>query len=977
MISRICLLVMMLCMALQSLAQGEWTPAGADLSYPRTLLKARQVAGVQQALSLPGNQQLYAGLYNSVNTTPPAAPGTEHDPRRSHATFAKNLAFVVLMDRKVAGPGLTSLTAEEKALFAGRVRTLLETLNTTVEAWPSSTNWQWTSKELIDYLIAYDLLRGAGESEAALLPAKARLQEFAGNLYAQTQVNIFGYTFFSAFKNNHALMTASALGLAAVVLPDAGSTTASRQPGNWIRVGMFHVDNVLWRDAKRQSDPNAIAGYAEGPYYFKYAFLNCLPFIRSMGNFLPDGSLDFTVGGITRSIRNPFYDPSYDRLYQWMSAILMPDGRFPALEDSFVDMGMPELALTGKSAYLQPMNFSNFAPGQMASLEAQLRDATVDMRAAYLAANLVPSAPSPAPVTALPQSGNLVFRSDNTDQAHYLHLYGKNGLAQSVTGGHNQGDASSFILHAKGQLLALDPGYLSSGKRDSLGNAANHNLILVDGAGPLIGADGSTRDAEAFIGKSFFHQNLAYGEVRTAYLSANITRKTLALRSRYFLISDFVQSSAPHNFTWQLHGYGLEGGSAATGTFTDRLADQQASWHHNGVSLQANVTATGQASAYHKATKTHERIWNQSEKHTTLLVEKNGVSQTQFLSSLVPYTDQAPTVTTLSTAAAGGLKISGPDFQDLAMVQADTGLTSLAGLPEPVYSDGFTTLVSLDADQSVQQVFLEQGRTLSYGSQTLIRSSKRANISWQQLSPDVYSVYASEPTTLSLPVATRPSTVDGASAYSYDESAQTLSLTLDATSSPAGIRYTLPLEALPVKLVAFSGRQLAGEVLLSWKTATEQQNSGFALQRRSEQEEAFRQVAWVPGAGTKLSPSQYQYRDAEAPAGQLYYRLLQTDLDGTQTFSAVIAVKNPGPAPAALQVKPVPADRQLQVSWSGPGKAAQLQLLSLQGQVLQRLRFERQAALDVSSLPAGYYVLQALDAGDQPVAPPRKILVHH
>ncbi|MGV3640496.1 MAG: heparinase II/III domain-containing protein, partial [Adhaeribacter sp.] len=923
MIFRFLLLAMLCCLARQAFAQGEWLPAGADGSYPRTLLKAGQVAAVQQALSLPGNQQLYTGIFNSVNTMPPAAPGTDHNLRRSHATFAKNLAFVVLMDRKVTGSALTPLTAEEKALFAGRVHTMLTEINTTVEAFASFaggtyTNWQWTSKELIDYMIAYDLLRGAGESAASLDPAKARLQEFAGNLYAQTQTGFLGQYFFTAIKNNHALMTASALGLSAVVLPDAGSTTASRQPVNWINAGMFHVDNLLWRDDKRQSEPNAIAGYAEGPYYFKYAFLNCLPFIRSMGNFLPDATLSYTVGSTTRSIRNPYYDPAYDRLYQWMSAILMPDGRFPALEDSFVDMGMPELAMTGKSAYLAPMNFRNFASGQMASLEAQLRDATVDMRAAYLAANIVPAAASHPAVTALPKSGNLVFRSDNSDQAHYLHVYGKNGLAQSVTGGHNQGDAGSFILHAKGQLLALDPGYLSSGKRDSLGNAANHNLILVDGAGPLIGTDGNTNDAEAFIDKSFAHQNLAYGEVRSTYLNTNtnITRKTLAVRNTYFLMADFVQSTAAHNFTWQLHGYGLEGGTAGTGTFTDQLAAQQASWHHNGVSLQANVTATGQASAYNKATKTHERIWNQSEKHTPLLVHKNGVSQTQFLSSLVPYTGQAPTVVTASTAGTGALQITGPGYQDLAMVQPDTVLTSLAGLPEPVFSDGLTTLVSLGPDQSVQQVFLEQGRQLQYGTQTLIQSSRRANISWQQLSPEVYSVYVSQPTTLSLPVATRPSSVAGASSYAYDESAQTLSLTLDAASGPADIRYTLPQESLPVELLSFTGKQQQGDVLLNWKTATEHQNSGFALLRSSDQQQAFQQLAWIPGAGTKTSPSHYQYRDAAPPAGQLYYRLRQTDLDGTQTFSPVIAVKSPGPPPPALQVRPVPADRQLRVSLS-------------------------------------------------------------
>ena len=59
------------------------------------------------------------------------------------------------------------------------------------------------------------------------------------------------------------------------------------------------------------------------------------------------------------------------------------------------------------------------------TLTAQLRDITVDMRAAYLAANLLPTAPNHPPLTVLPQSGNLIFRAGHDSLASYLHLYGK------------------------------------------------------------------------------------------------------------------------------------------------------------------------------------------------------------------------------------------------------------------------------------------------------------------------------------------------------------------------------------------------------------------------------------------------------------------------------------------------------------------------------------------------------------------------
>jgi hypothetical protein len=493
----------------------------------------------------------------------------------------------------------------------------------------------------------------------------------------------------------------------------------------------------------------------------------------------------------------------------------------------------------------------------------------------------------------------------------------------------------------------------------------------------VIGSEGTPNDAEAFIERPFAQGDLAYGQVRTTYQNTTITRKTLSVRNTYFLIADFVQSDAVRNFTWQLHGYGLEGGTAATGTFSDHLGNHEATWHKNGVNLKAHVTASGQASAYTKATNYHERLWNQSEKHTTLLVQKDGVAQTQFLSLLVPYTDQAPAVTTASTATAAALAVQGPGYRDLAFTQPDTVLTTLPGLPEPATSDALTTFVSLNPDSIVQQVFLEQGQTLQYGATTLIRSSRRANIMWRQVSPTEYSISVDQPTTLSLPVETRPSFVDGTSDYSYDADAQTLSLTVADQSGPATLSYTLPLTTLPVDLIQFTGRREQGQVLLSWHTATEHNNAGFAVLRRTDQEPEFQQIGFVRGAGNKTSLSRYQYRDLSAPAATTYYRLKQTDLDGTVAYSPLIAVKAKVATAPTLKVAPVPADGYVQVSCPDVAQPAWLQLLSLEGRVVQRLRLQSQVKLDVSQVAAGFYLLEALDIQGQAITPRHKIIIRH
>lgn len=964
---------------LNAQTDGSWQPLGAQTSYPRTLLKAGQVLPVRQSLTTPPHTALYSGLYNSINTTPPAT-NTSADERRTRATFAKNTAFVIIMDRKPSADTLTSLSPEERTQFVTNVKSLLENINPAVEAVTGYTNWQWRSKELIDYMISYDLLRGAGEDETAMAASKAKLQEFAGNLYNQSVTGYLDiYYFYNNIKNNHALMTAAALGLSAVVLNDATSTIAAQQPINWINNGLYNIDNVLWRDAKRQSDSTAIAGYAEGPYYFKYAFLNVLPFIRAMGNFLPDSRGLYTYNSVSRSIRNPYYDPKYDLLYDWVSAILMPDGRYPALEDSYIDMGMPELALTGKSQYVQPLHLKNLAANQLNSLTTQLRDLTVDMRAAYLAANITPAEAAHNTLTALPKSGNLVFRSGNDSLANYLHLYGKNGLAQSVTGGHNHGDASSFILHAKGQLLALDAGYLSSSRRDSVGKATNHNLILVDGAGPAIGTDGTTNDAEAFIQHTFNTRQLAYGEVSTVYWEANITRKTLQVRKTYYLLADFVSAPAAHNYTWQLHGYGLEGGTATTGTFTDDLATQQeGTWQKNGVNLKAHVTATGGANTYSKATNIHEVTYNSSEKHTTLLVQQNGVAQTQFLSLLYPYTTTPATVTTTSTPTIAALAAADMGYKDIAWAQADTTTTTYANSssPENITSDARLTFFSLDKADNFAQAFVEQGKMVQYGSNPVLQSTKRANISWQQTDAAHYEGYVSRSTRLAVALPAFPSVVAGANIteYSYDPEARTLAISF---SGPSTFGVIIQDKALPVKLINFEASRHGQAVHIRWQTATENQNSGFTLLRKAEGAKNFENIGFVPGKGNSQTRNQYAFEDHTAPITMIYYRLVQTDFNGKTETSPLVAVPGQNTPHAQLEVAPVPATDYLQVNLrgAGPGRSLSLQLFSMDGKIALQHPFEGQINLDISALNPGFYFLRATDLDGRIITPGKKIMI--
>lgn len=982
------LLLALVCAPLALLAQaGSWNPSGADLAYPRTLLTAAALPGVRASLSAPDRYSIYQGLWNDVQAPPPT-DNTSAGGRRARAAYTKNAAFVVLLGQQPgSGSILVALPGTARATLVASARGLLESINTNVEVFATYsgttpyTEWQWRSKELIDYLVAYDLLRGAGETPTDLAAGAARLQEFAGHLYQQSVTPLGPYTFYANIKNNHTLMTAAALGLAAVVLNEASSADATQQPATWAGTGLYHIDNVLWRDAQRQSDSTQVAGYAEGPYYLKYALLNCLPLFRAMGHFLPDGRLPYTFGTTTRSIRNPYFDPKYARLYEWLTAIQMPDGRFPALEDSYVDMGMPELALTGQAQFVQPMYFSKLTGTGLASLMGQLRDITVDMRAAWLAAAVLPTAPVQPALTVLPASGNLVFRSGNDSLATYLHVYGRGGLAQTNAGGHSQGDASSFILHAHGQLLALDPGYLSYARRAEVGQATNHNMVLVDGAGPAIGTPGAGSPAQSAVQHAFQTPQLAYGEVTTAYQGATITRKTLFVRNEYFLLADAVQGTAAHTYTWQLHGYGLQGGTAATGLSTPSLASHEASWQKNGASLLAHVTATGGTATYTTATNVHETTYNTTENHTTLLVQQPSTLQTQFLAALYPYTTASPQVATTSQGATAGLATTSASFIDVAFAQADSVLSTDGSgrLPQAMSADGLLNLYSATASGDFAQLFMQRGTVLSVGTTAVLQSTQRATLSWQRTGATSYDGYASRATTLTVALGSAPAAVAGAavSGYAYDAGTRQLQMVLAAAGSFQVL--TASPSPLPVTLIDFTGKRAGQGVFLAWHTASEQQSLGFEVQRQASLGAAFTTLGFVASTGTGTAPASYAFRDASAPAALVYYRLRQVDRGGAATYSPIVAVRAATAAEAPATVLPAfpqPARHLLTVAITGPEQDVAVQLFDGLGREVARQHGHQQPAqLDVSQLTPGLYYLVAHDATGQPLPGCQKIVV--
>ncbi|MDQ3190803.1 MAG: T9SS type A sorting domain-containing protein [Bacteroidota bacterium] len=96
---------------------------------------------------------------------------------------------------------------------------------------------------------------------------------------------------------------------------------------------------------------------------------------------------------------------------------------------------------------------------------------------------------------------------------------------------------------------------------------------------------------------------------------------------------------------------------------------------------------------------------------------------------------------------------------------------------------------------------------------------------------------------------------------------------------------------LPIELLSFKGKKVGKENLLDWTTQTEINNDYFTLERSSDGRE-FISLGKIKGAGNSQTPKDYNFMDKKPQEGINYYRLKQTDFDGTVSYSELIPLEN-------------------------------------------------------------------------------------
>jgi hypothetical protein len=126
---------------------------------------------------------------------------------------------------------------------------------------------------------------------------------------------------------------------------------------------------------------------------------------------------------------------------------------------------------------------------------------------------------------------------------------------------------------------------------------------------------------------------------------------------------------------------------------------------------------------------------------------------------------------------------------------------------------------------------------------------------------------------------------------------------------------------LPIELEYFKATNEENEVLLKWATATETNNQYFTVERTTDMSN-WETIDQIPAAGNSIYTKYYNAVDEKPISGISYYRLKQTDYNGSSSYSDVILVNRVADIKALILAgNPVSSKGAILFQSSSPGNA--------------------------------------------------------
>ncbi len=166
---------------------------------------------------------------------------------------------------------------------------------------------------------------------------------------------------------------------------------------------------------------------------------------------------------------------------------------------------------------------------------------------------------------------------------------------------------------------------------------------------------------------------------------------------------------------------------------------------------------------------------------------------------------------------------------------------------------------------------------------------------------------------------------------------------------------------LAIELLSFTGDcKNENRVDLQWKTISEKNNDHFTIEK-SKDLQSWQIAGIVQGAGTSLTVKDYSFTDKKAYGGVTYYRLKQTDFDGTFKYYETIAIDNCFAVTETTDIYPNPNNGSFLLQLNNASETTIIEIYNSGGEkVYEQKKSDNELKIN-ENLPSGFYYLKVME----------------
>jgi hypothetical protein len=167
---------------------------------------------------------------------------------------------------------------------------------------------------------------------------------------------------------------------------------------------------------------------------------------------------------------------------------------------------------------------------------------------------------------------------------------------------------------------------------------------------------------------------------------------------------------------------------------------------------------------------------------------------------------------------------------------------------------------------------------------------------------------------------------------------------------------------LPVAWLYFNATQKSDRVALTWGTSAEM-NSAYFIVEKSTNGIDFKEAGRVEAGNNSVVDQHYSFNDVVTTEQKLYYRLKQTDKDGTYNYSKIVSVQTEGQTQSRIQ--PNPVQQSFRVQLPDNTQNAMLAIYNVTGILVHKQIINNMQQVNVQQLAAGVYYLNIQQGNKQ------------